>query len=235
MGMEKTCAVYFPRNTLISINTSTLIGIIILKYSDLVLCKFSPIIIQTMHDFPHITDMNVSHRWQPFYNSWYIRHWDSLLRYVLTSVQNCVWIVLKFRNFILDPFSFLLWNSSRISRGGGGTKLDNNGREHGLSYMWECLDFCSKQYWVKNHSIYAYWYKELFQGIVGRTNRLHCFHYILSIWYESDIIENNSSNISFAVVRVVVAAGICLPSRFLATAVSYGSTIPAFGRHVTFN
>jgi hypothetical protein len=54
-------------------------------------------------------------------------------------------------------------------------------------------------------------------GVLKRkADRLLSFHYILSIWYDTDPIENT-----------------CLPSRCPLRAVSSGSTIPAFRRHVT--
>jgi hypothetical protein len=51
------------------------------------------------------------------------------------------------------------------------------------------------------------------QKVLGRINRLLSFHYILSILYNTDCIENTASNSS------VVAAGTCLPNLCLATAV----------------
>jgi hypothetical protein len=47
-----------------------------------------------------------------------------------------------------------------------------------------------------------------------------------------DPTENTVSNNFSIVACVFVAAGTCLPSRCLAMDVSYGSTIPAFRRHV---
>jgi hypothetical protein len=56
--------------------------------------------------------------------------------------------------------------------------------------------------------------------------------YILIIWYDTDRIENTTSNTSCTsvcvCVCVFVVAGKCLPRRCLATFVSSGSTIAAF-------
>jgi hypothetical protein len=65
------------------------------------------------------------------------------------------------------------------------------------------------------------------QEVVGRTNRLLCFHYILRIRYDTDRIENIISNSSI-VVCVFIAMGTCLSSHYSATAVSSGSTVLAF-------
>jgi hypothetical protein len=56
---------------------------------------------------------------------------------------------------------------------------------------------------------------ELKQEVLGRTNRLLSFHYILNILYGTDRTENTASKIS-AVACVFVAAGTCLPGRWLA-------------------
>jgi hypothetical protein len=42
---------------------------------------------------------------------------------------------------------------------------------------------------------------------------LLCFHYILSIWYYTESIENTASNSASLVMCVLVAAGMCLRSR----------------------
>jgi hypothetical protein len=44
-----------------------------------------------------------------------------------------------------------------------------------------------------------------------RSNRLLSFHYILSIWYDKDRIENTTSNSSYIVACVFVATETCLP------------------------
>jgi hypothetical protein len=46
-------------------------------------------------------------------------------------------------------------------------------------------------------------------------------------------IENTAFNSSSIVACVLIAAGTCLPSRCLVTAVSSGSTIPPFSRYIT--
>jgi hypothetical protein len=53
------------------------------------------------------------------------------------------------------------------------------------------------------------------------------FYYILSISYVTDHTENAASNSSI-VQSVFVAAGTYLQSRFLATVVSSGSTVPDY-------
>jgi hypothetical protein len=48
-----------------------------------------------------------------------------------------------------------------------------------------------------------------------------------------DHTKNTVSNSSSIVACVLIAAGKRLPSRYLATATSSGSIVPAFRRHVT--
>jgi hypothetical protein len=62
------------------------------------------------------------------------------------------------------------------------------------------------------------------QEVVGRTNRLPSIHYIFSIWYAKDRIENTALN-SSSIVCTFVPNGTCFPSRCLAMAVSSRSTI----------
>jgi hypothetical protein len=60
---------------------------------------------------------------------------------------------------------------------------------------------------------------------VGIANRLLSLHYIFNISYDKDRIVNIASDSVSVVVCVFFAAGTCLQSRYLATAVSSGSTI----------
>jgi hypothetical protein len=62
----------------------------------------------------------------------------------------------------------------------------------------------------------------------GKINRLVSFRYILSIWYNTDPIENTATNSSPIVAYVLFATGTFLPSHCLATPVSFGSIILAF-------
>jgi hypothetical protein len=54
------------------------------------------------------------------------------------------------------------------------------------------------------------------QEVLGRINRILSFHYTLSIWHDTDPIENTESNSSI-IGCVFVAAGRCLVSRCLVT------------------
>jgi hypothetical protein len=60
------------------------------------------------------------------------------------------------------------------------------------------------------------------QEVLGRNNRLLSVHYIFSIWYDTDRIENTASNSSSVVACVFVVAGTCLPSRSRKTGFSGG-------------
>jgi hypothetical protein len=75
---------------------------------------------------------------------------------------------------------------------------------------------------------YTYIYVYNKQEILGGIDHLLSFHYILSVWYDTNRIEKTASNSSSIVACVFVAAGTCLPSLCLPTAVSSVSTIPAF-------
>jgi hypothetical protein len=57
----------------------------------------------------------------------------------------------------------------------------------------------------------------LTQEVLGRTNRLISFHYIFSISYDTDRIENIASNGSSIFVFVFLATRTYLQSRCLAT------------------
>jgi hypothetical protein len=48
-------------------------------------------------------------------------------------------------------------------------------------------------------------WQELQQEILGRTNRPLSFHCILSVWYDTDHIENTASNSSSIVAYVLFA------------------------------
>jgi hypothetical protein len=49
------------------------------------------------------------------------------------------------------------------------------------------------------------------QEVLGRTNRLFSFHYILNIWHDTDHTENTAPNSSSIVACVIVGEG-TLPS-----------------------
>jgi hypothetical protein len=51
-----------------------------------------------------------------------------------------------------------------------------------------------------------------------RTNHLLSFHYVLSIWYDMDCLENTASYSSSVVACVFITVGMCIPSHCLATA-----------------
>jgi hypothetical protein len=50
---------------------------------------------------------------------------------------------------------------------------------------------------------------KLEQDILGRTNCLLSSHYILSIWYDKDCIENTASSGSSIIAGVFIAARAC--------------------------
>jgi hypothetical protein len=70
----------------------------------------------------------------------------------------------------------------------------------------------------------AKWNKST-QEVLGRTSRLLPFHYVLSIWYDTDRIENNTSESISIVACVFVAAKTSLLNRCLATIVLLSWTI----------
>jgi hypothetical protein len=61
------------------------------------------------------------------------------------------------------------------------------------------------------------------------------FHSVLTISHNTDSTEITASNSYFIVAFIVVSTGYLLPSPYLATAFSYGSTTLASRRHVTLN
>jgi hypothetical protein len=50
------------------------------------------------------------------------------------------------------------------------------------------------------------------QEVLARSNRLLCSHYILSILYDTDLIENTASNSYSVISCVFIAAGTCFPN-----------------------
>jgi hypothetical protein len=69
------------------------------------------------------------------------------------------------------------------------------------------------------------------QEVLGRTNLLLSFHYVLNILYGRDRIKNTASNSPSIVEYVFFAAGTCLPSRCLKMPVFSGFTLPALRRY----
>jgi hypothetical protein len=100
-------------------------------------------------------------------------------------------------------------------------KLHTNRGNHVLLVLWHHFHDFPQSLRVQDRIIK--------QEVLGRINSLPYFHYILSILYDTDRIDNTASNSSI-VACVFFAMGACLLSCCLSTAVSSCFTVPYFRR-----